>query len=129
MTTTFPGQSVEVAIPGPTFDSVTAGSNATGFLVGGAMTRSSVYNCVFVDQSSSSNPAVQLPPDSEAGDVFEICIDSGAAKSLTVYAPSGQTFGGAVDPVNGNTIVLSSAPGAVGVLMRKLTSTFWGVIG
>jgi hypothetical protein len=128
MTTTFPGGSVEVDIPGPTFDTVAAGSNATGFLVGGAISRSSAHNCVFVDQSGSTNPAVQLPSDSEAGDVFEIFIDSGSGKSLTIYAPSGQAFGGAVDPVNGNIVALPNAPGAVGMFVRKLTTTFWGVI-
>lgn len=120
--TTFPG----IAIPGPTFDTVTPGSISTGFLVGGQLTRSSAHDCFFVDSTGVTAPAVQLPGNSEVGDVVEIYFDYTVA-GIAVYAPSGETFGGAVDPVNGNAITLGGAS-MRGAFFRKLTSTFWGVI-
>lgn len=120
--TTFPGEAVTIS--GATFDTVTPGSNVTGFIVGGRLTRSSDHDCFFVDQSAVSNCAIQLPSDSEVGDVVEVYIDIGSGKSLAIYAAAEETFGGAVDPVNGNAVTIS-APIA-GIFLRKLTSTFWG---
>lgn len=112
-------------LPGPTFDTVTPGSTVTGYLVGGQLTRSSAHDCFLVDTTGVSNPGVQLPPDSEIGDLVEVYVDR--RYSVGIYAPSGESFGEPVDTVNGNSTVIGGSD-APGVFLRKLTSVMWGIV-
>lgn len=79
----------------------------------------------FGDQTDSGNCALQLPVGADIGDSVEVYaqgVSGGYNPSITVTAGAGET-------IQSNPAQVASNDGGGSLLLRKLTSTNWGVLG